>query len=842
MGKNFLIHFNPCTIFNNNYYFFVFMMMCSPPGMSCGRPDPPHHTRAQYGFPLVFFSHQVRMMVYFDSIYQNFSSVSALVPCAFMVSMGLILLFIPNKSHATLHLGLTYLLIALFMSSYVMAAMLYHPVTAYHRWITVGSITLCTIHFILFLIHYPDNRNPVLARRLGILLYAASISLTAAFVIFSLKAGTVYNFDGHHFDLKTYAINTPIAFIILLLLMVMLVIGVSRTVILNGPERWTLLAITLVTFATLMAPVSANILSRYGSITRSDFQFIRDTFIITGFFVVFVIYLNTTRERTSLMVKFMGISLATFLIILQGLSYISLADLEDSYDQIRRRDLLLAIEAGEKPSGLLYLVGYSLSDREPELLVRTGGIISRDDLMMMGDELFNTAMREEIVAMWSLRGADFSLGLKEILESDNPYFAGYASAITSLEEGIPASEPDRAGKLTREIDRLQGSVRAAATAIRRLPEEGFKERACGYLEEIEGSMAPLSAAMLDCCRHSGLEGAPLRREILRYLAPMHPAEGRHYRAIEGPIRHVTAYSHFDAKRQSIYEAGFDYRLYRAYLHPTAMKYVIMTGILLLTVFGGFHFFFMGAFINPIRRILDAIHRVREGHYDIIIPPTVRNELGYISHNFNEMMSTLSLSKEVLSEYAENLAKMVSERTEELAKARDELWGEMQIAQKMQTIMTPRNPRMKGYRITGYMLSADMMGGDYYDVINMEGTDWVIIGDVSGHGVPAGIIMMMVHTSIRAILLGGASKTPAELLGQVNAVITENIKMVGDDRYMTVTLMAFRENGDCTFTGLHQDILIYRSRAEKIEIVRSDGIWLGILEHTEGLITQKRIHM
>ncbi|TFH42278.1 MAG: serine/threonine-protein phosphatase, partial [Chrysiogenales bacterium] len=130
----------------------------------------------------------------------------------------------------------------------------------------------------------------------------------------------------------------------------------------------------------------------------------------------------------------------------------------------------------------------------------------------------------------------------------------------------------------------------------------------------------------------------------------------------------------------------------------------------------------------------------------------------------------------------------------------------------------------------------------YDVINMEGTDWVIIGDVSGHGVPAGIIMMMVHTSIRAILLGGTSKTPAELLGQVNAVITENVKMVGDDRYMTVTLMAFHENGDCTFTGLHQDILIYRSRAEEIEIVKSDGIWLGILEHTEGLITQKRIHM
>ena len=54
-----------------------------------------------------------------------------------------------------------------------------------------------------------------------------------------------------------------------------------------------------------------------------------------------------------------------------------------------------------------------------------------------------------------------------------------------------------------------------------------------------------------------------------------------------------------------------------------------------------------------------------------------------------------------------------------------------------------------------MVPASTVGGDYYDIIRTDGSDWVLIGDVSGHGVTAGLTMMMIQTAIRTVVLGGA---------------------------------------------------------------------------------------
>jgi histidine kinase len=262
----------------------------------------------------------------------------------------------------------------------------------------------------------------------------------------------------------------------------------------------------------------------------------------------------------------------------------------------------------------------------------------------------------------------------------------------------------------------------------------------------------------------------------------------------------------------------------------------MLVIILAGTFAGFRFFFLGAYIRPLRRLLKAITQVREGTYDVVIPITVNDELGYISHNFNEMASTLQMSREALSDYAENLEQMVEERTFELEKARDTIWGEMELARKMQTILIPEHPRMEGYEIEGYMAPAEMVGGDYYDIINAAGMDWVVIGDVSGHGVPAGIIMMMVQTSIHTVLAGNPSIRPSELLERVNAVISDNIQKLREDKYMTITVIACLSSGILCASGLHQDILIYRSRSNSVEAVKTCGILLGlrdIIEYVPG---------
>lgn len=182
-----------------------------------------------------------------------------------------------------------------------------------------------------------------------------------------------------------------------------------------------------------------------------------------------------------------------------------------------------------------------------------------------------------------------------------------------------------------------------------------------------------------------------------------------------------------------------------------------------------------------------------------------------------------------------LEEKVKIRTAELQKARDALWGEMQLAKKIQTVLLPKKPLIENYEISTYMAPADEVGGDYYDIINVAGKDWVVIGDVSGHGVPAGLVMMMVQTSIQTVLTKNFDLSPSELLTIVNKTITKNIQQLDEDKYMTITVLAAHENGAFYFSGLHQDIMIYRSQTKKVELVETNGMWIGIVDDLERMV-------
>lgn len=131
---------------------------------------------------------------------------------------------------------------------------------------------------------------------------------------------------------------------------------------------------------------------------------------------------------------------------------------------------------------------------------------------------------------------------------------------------------------------------------------------------------------------------------------------------------------------------------------------------------------------------------------------------------------------------ENLETKVRDRTAELAetnrklqKVMDALWGEMELAKRIQTILLPVNPHIPGYEIAASSEPANEVGGDYYDVISAAGYDWIVIGDVSGHGITSGLVMMMVQTAIHTVLLNNPGVSPSFLLTAVNRVIYENIK-------------------------------------------------------------------
>lgn len=192
---------------------------------------------------------------------------------------------------------------------------------------------------------------------------------------------------------------------------------------------------------------------------------------------------------------------------------------------------------------------------------------------------------------------------------------------------------------------------------------------------------------------------------------------------------------------------------------------------------------------------------------------------------------LNLEKIVLSR-TEELVSAMSELeaiNEEVIRARDSLWGEMELAKKIQTILLPKKPAIPGYDISVYMAPASEVGGDYYDVIDAAGQTWLAIGDVSGHGVPAGLIMMMVQTAIHVLLSKHPNASPSQLLTDINGTIYQNIQYLADDKYMTITVFSIDDKGIFNFSGLHQDVMVYRSDTGEVELIRTDGIWLGLME-------------
>jgi len=179
----------------------------------------------------------------------------------------------------------------------------------------------------------------------------------------------------------------------------------------------------------------------------------------------------------------------------------------------------------------------------------------------------------------------------------------------------------------------------------------------------------------------------------------------------------------------------------------------------------------------------------------------------------------------------------------LKKARDALWGEMELAKRIQTALLPqRKGGVRGYETAVTMLPAKEVGGDYYDIIETDSGDrWVAIGDVAGHGVDSGLIMMMAQASIMTVIKGTPGARPVDVLTTTNRVIKEDIGRLGSNHYMTMMVMKL-EDDSITVAGHHQDVLLYRSALSTVSAIPTRGTWLGITDQIESVMEVKKIEI
>jgi serine phosphatase RsbU (regulator of sigma subunit) len=240
---------------------------------------------------------------------------------------------------------------------------------------------------------------------------------------------------------------------------------------------------------------------------------------------------------------------------------------------------------------------------------------------------------------------------------------------------------------------------------------------------------------------------------------------------------------------------------------------------ILTMLG---FYYLSKRITkPIKILTDAADEIASNG---ILAKTINiqntNEIGKLAKSFNLMSERL----ESLYNHIENVTK---EKTK--------LSTELQIAKKIQTSLLPKQTKIDGYQIYCYMETADEVGGDYYDIIKVKNLSYLVIGDVSGHGLTAGLIMMMVQTSIHTILENNTIISPKEVLYDINKAVFNNIQLLGVHRYMTLQIFQLDSNGKMIFSGAHLPILIYRHSNTKVEVIEISGSWIGAFENIDGLL-------
>ncbi|MCP4352876.1 MAG: SpoIIE family protein phosphatase [Desulfobacterales bacterium] len=231
--------------------------------------------------------------------------------------------------------------------------------------------------------------------------------------------------------------------------------------------------------------------------------------------------------------------------------------------------------------------------------------------------------------------------------------------------------------------------------------------------------------------------------------------------------------------------------------------------------------------RPIGELAKEVRVISSGNLDNSIKSGSRDEIGQLVTDVEKMRLSIKDLTENLEAKVQERTTQLQEANEKIRQAMDALWGEMELAKKIQTVLLPVRPEIPGYDIAASLEPADEVGGDYYDIISAKGYDWIIIGDVSGHGVPAGLIMMMAQTAIHTVLSEHPEMPVSQLLAVVNTTISANIRRLGDSKYMTMTVMAGVRDGYFSFSGLHQDIMIYRARRAKVEAIETTGMWLGL---------------
>jgi len=157
----------------------------------------------------------------------------------------------------------------------------------------------------------------------------------------------------------------------------------------------------------------------------------------------------------------------------------------------------------------------------------------------------------------------------------------------------------------------------------------------------------------------------------------------------------------------------------------------------------------------------------------------------------------------------------------------EVREELQIARRIQIGLLPRHPpRIRGYKVAGVSHPAREVGGDYYDTIPMDENRWALcLGDVSGKGLPASLLMANLQATLRA--QASSRESVANCVASANRMLHRSTE---PERFATLiyAVLDARRNSISYCNAGHEPPLLFSASGPPRRL-RTGGMLVGFME-------------
>jgi predicted ester cyclase len=203
-----------------------------------------------------------------------------------------------------------------------------------------------------------------------------------------------------------------------------------------------------------------------------------------------------------------------------------------------------------------------------------------------------------------------------------------------------------------------------------------------------------------------------------------------------------------------------------------------------------------------------------------LPPTGTEEMfeGIYIHRISDGKITEEWSQA-------NTLHTTLERLEQEIRERERIGQELRLARSIQQASLPEEvPTLEGWQVTPFYQPAREVGGDFYDFLELsDGQLGLVVGDATGKGVPAALVMASARSMLRAV--AQSSESPGEVLGSINDPLVTDIP---SNMFVTCFYAVLDpKSGSLTYANAGHD-LPYLHRNDAAEELRARGMPLGLM--------------